>query len=203
MNPSNLHENSLVLIRHGETEWSKTGQHTGTTDLPLLPEGEESARRAGELIADMKFVAAFCSPMQRAQRTAELAGLHNIDIDEDLREWDYGAYEGLTTPQIRTKVDDPSWEIFRNGVTPGKTPGETVEDVAARVSHVIQRVRPMLEDGNVALVAHGHSLRILCAVFLREDIRFAAQLLLDPGAVSKLGYHHRLPAIQVWNRQTA
>lgn len=202
MNPSNQHENSLVLIRHGETQWSKTGQHTGTTDLPLLPEGEACARRAGELLRGMTFVAAFSSPLERAQRTAALAGLTNVQIDDDLREWDYGAYEGLTTPQIRDQLGDQTWEIFRNGVAPGKTPGETVEDVAARVSHVIERVVPLLELGNVALVAHGHSLRILCAVFLREDIRFAAQLLLDPGAVSKLGFHHELPAIQVWNRQT-
>lgn len=203
MNPSNQHENSLVLIRHGETEWSKTGQHTGTTDLPLLPEGEECARRAGEFIRStgMTFVAAFSSPMQRARRTAELVGLTDVQIDDELREWDYGAYEGLSTPQIREQTGDPDWEIFRNGVVPGPTPGETVEDVAARVSHVIERVTPLLRTGNVALVAHGHSLRILCAVFLREPPRFAAQLLLDAGALSKLGFHHGLPTIQVWNRQ--
>lgn len=195
-------ENSLVLIRHGETQWSRTGQHTGTTDLPLLPEGEDCARRAGELISDMHFVATFCSPMQRAVRTAELAGLRDIRLTPELREWDYGGYEGLTTPQIRELTGDPTWEIFKDGVVPGDTPGESVWDVAARVSHVLAKATPLLEQGNVALVAHGHSLRILAAVFLQMSPRFGVRLLLDAGAVSKLGFHHEQSAIQVWNRQT-
>lgn len=195
-------ENSIVLIRHGETEWSRSGQHTGTTDLPLLPVGEECARRAGSVIADMTFAATFCSPMQRARRTAQLAGLHDVEITDELREWDYGGYEGLTTPQIRELTGDPTWEIFKDGVVPGKTPGESVWDVAARVSHVLARATPLLEEGNVALVAHGHSLRILASVFLQLSPRFGARLLLDAGSVSKLGFHHGQPTIQVWNRQT-
>ncbi len=195
------HRNSLVLIRHGETQWSRDGLHTGTTDLPLLPEGEECARRAGKLLQGMHFAGAFCSPLQRARRTAELAGLTNLQIDADLREWDYGGYEGLSTPQIREQLGH-EWEIFEDGVVPGDTPGETVEDVAARVSHVVARAVPLLDHGHVALVAHGHSLRILASVFLREDPRFGAKLMLDAGAVCLLSFYHREPCINVWNRQT-
>lgn len=193
---------SLILIRHGETEWSRTGQHTGTTDLPLLPEGEDCARRAGDVIKDLPRVAAFVSPMQRARRTAELAGITDYTIDADLREWDYGGYEGLTTPQIRERSGDPRWEIFKDGVVPGKTPGETVEDVAARVSHIIERSVPLLDDGNVVVVAHGHALRILATVFLQNVPRLGARLMLDAGAISMLGYYHGNPCIQVWNRST-
>lgn len=195
-------EHSIVLIRHGETEWSRSGQHTGTTDLPLLPEGEACARRAGELLAGMSFVAAFCSPLQRAVRTAELAGLRDVELAPELREWDYGGYEGLTTPQIREQTGDPTWEIFKDGTVPGDTPGESVWDVAARVSHVLAKVTPLLDEGNVALVAHGHSLRILASVFLQMSPRFGARLLLDAGSLSMLGFHHGQPTVQVWNRQT-
>lgn len=195
------HRNSLVLLRHGETEWSRDGLHTGTTDLPLLPEGEACAHRAGELIEGMTFAAVFCSPLQRARRTAELAGLADYTIDEDLREWDYGGYEGRSTAQIRKDLGH-EWEIFADGVVPGRTPGETVEDVAARVSHVIARAVPLLQEGNVALVAHGHSLRILASVFLREEPRFGAKLMLDAGAICLLSFYHAQPCINVWNRQT-
>lgn len=195
-------ENSLVLVRHGQTEWSRSGQHTGTTDLPLLPEGEDAAREVGAMIGHMSFVAAYTSPLQRARDTARLVGLTDVEVDEDLREWDYGGYEGLTRAQIRRLTGEPAWEIFRNGVAPGKTPGETVEDVAARASHVVARVTPLLSEGNVVLVAHGHLLRILTAVFLRMNPRFGARLLLDPGAVSMLGFHHGAPTIQVWNDRT-
>lgn len=193
---------SLILIRHGETEWSRSGQHTGTTDLPLLPEGEECARRAGEVIRDMPRVAAFVSPMQRARRTAELAGISDYQIDADLREWDYGGYEGMTTPQIREQAGNPNWEIFHNGVIPGETRGETVEDVAARVSHVLKSATPMLDEGNVVIVAHGHSLRILATVFLHTVPRLGAKLILDAGAISMLGYYHGNPCVQVWNHST-
>ncbi len=195
------HRNSLVLIRHGETAWSRDGRHTGTTDLPLVPEGEACARRAGELIDGMPFAGVFCSPMQRARRTAELAGLSDPVIDDDLREWDYGGYEGLSTPQIREQLGH-EWEIFQDGVVSGDTPGETVEDVAARVSHVIARAVPLLDRGHVALVAHGHSLRILASVFLREEPRFGAKLMLDAGAVCLLSFYHGRPCVNVWNRQT-
>ncbi|MDQ2851889.1 MAG: histidine phosphatase family protein [Allobranchiibius sp.] len=193
---------SLILIRHGETEWSLSGQHTGTTDLPLLPEGEECARRAGEVIKDMPLAAVFVSPLQRARRTAELAGITDYEIDPDLREWDYGAYEGMTTPQIREQCGNPEWEIFKDGVVPGVTRGETVEDVAARVSHIVEKAVPLLDEGNVVAFAHGHSLRILASVFLQTVPRLGAKLMLDAGAVSMLGYYHGNPCIQVWNRST-
>lgn len=188
----------LVLVRHGETEWSRDGRHTGTTDLPLLPAGEAVARAAGQALAGRRFVAEFVSPLTRALRTAELIGLKNLEIDEDLREWDYGGYEGKSTPQIRDEVGY-DWEIFSHGVVPGETPGETVEDVAARASHVLNRVMPLLERGDVILVAHGHLLRILAAVYLRQEPRFAAQLMLDAGAVCALDHHHDVPGILSWN----
>ncbi|MBA2517642.1 MAG: histidine phosphatase family protein, partial [Solirubrobacterales bacterium] len=144
----------ITLIRHGETEWSKSGQHTGTTDLPLLPEGERAAERAGERLRDVHFDLVRSSPLQRARRTAEIAGLESVEIDDDLREWRYGDYEGRTTPDIRE--ERPGWDIWRDGC-PG---GETIEELAARADAVIARV---LEAGaeRVALVAHGHLLRVL------------------------------------------
>nr|WP_279672316.1 histidine phosphatase family protein [Flexivirga meconopsidis] len=187
------------MIRHGATEWSRNGRHTGTTDLPLLPEGEADARKLRAELEPLDIVATFSSPLQRARRTAELAGLQDVRLDDDLREWDYGGYEGLSTPQIREQLGDPSWEIFADGVVPGDTPGETVEDVAARVSHVVRRVVPLLEMGDVALVAHGHSLRIFAAIFLRQEARMGAQLMLNAGSLSKLGFYHGTPCIQTWN----
>lgn len=192
-------DHSIILIRHGATEWSRDGRHTGTTDLPLLPDGEADARKLREQVAELDIVATFCSPLQRARRTAELAGLTDVRIDYDLREWDYGGYEGMSTPQIREQLDDPSWEIFADGVVPGATPGETVEDVAARVSHVVRKAVPLMEHGNVALVAHGHSLRIFAAIFLRQPARMGAQLMLNAASLSKLGFYHGTPCIQVWN----
>lgn len=192
-------EHSIILIRHGATEWSRNGRHTGTTDLPLLPEGEADARKLRDELTKFDIAATFSSPMQRARRTAELAGLTDVTIDDDLREWDYGGYEGLSTPQIREQLGDPSWEIFADGVVPGATPGETVEDVSARVSHVVRRVVPLLQDGNVALVAHGHTLRIFAAIFLRKGARMGAQLMLNAGSLSTLGFYHGTPCIQSWN----
>lgn len=185
-------------MRHGETQWSRNGRHTGVTDLPLLPAGKAVARAAGQALAGHEFVARFVSPLQRARRTAELIGLSGLEVDEDLREWDYGGYEGLSTAQIREQVGY-AWEIFSNGVVPGETPDETVEDVAARASHVLSRVTPLLEQGDVILVAHGHLLRILAAVYLRQEPRFAAQLMLDAGAVCALDHHHDIPCIDSWN----
>lgn len=185
-------------MRHGETQWSRDGRHTGTTDRPLLPAGEAVARAAGQALAGRHFVAEFVSPMQRARRTAELIGLRKLEIDDDLREWDYGGYEGKSTSQIRDEVGY-DWEIFSHGVIPGETPGETVEDVAARASHVLGRVVPLLDEGDVILVAHGHLLRILTASYLRQEPRFAAQLTLDAGAVSALDHHHDIPCIHSWN----
>ncbi|WP_341947083.1 histidine phosphatase family protein [Microbacterium sp. LWH11-1.2] len=187
----------LVLLRHGETEWSRAGLHTGLTDVPLTPRGEDLARGAGELVADYDFSLVLTSPLQRARRTAELAGLH-ADVDPLLVEWDYGGYEGRSTKDIRTELGY-DWSAFTHGVIRGKTPGETVEEVAARASRVLTRVLPALVDGDVALVAHGHLLRILTAVFLRQAPRFGAQISLDAGSVSVLSYYREQPAILSWN----
>ncbi|MDO5698160.1 MAG: histidine phosphatase family protein [Dermatophilus congolensis] len=188
----------LVLLRHGETEWSKSGQHTGLTDIPLTARGEDLARHAGALVSGYDFKLVLSSPLQRARRTAELAGL-NPEIDPLLVEWDYGGYEGRTTKDIRKELGY-NWTAFSHGVIRGETPGETVEEVAARASRVLTRVLPAMVDGDVALVAHGHYLRILAAVFLRMAPRFGSAITLDAGHVSVLGYYREAPAIIVWNQ---
>lgn len=190
-------QGKLVLLRHGETEWSRTGRHTGRTDIPLTPRGEELARAAGELVRDFDFGLVLSSPLQRARRTAELAGL-SPDIDPLLVEWDYGGYEGRTTKDIRAELGY-NWTAFTHGVIRGETPGETVEEVAARASRVLTRVLPAMASGDVALVAHGHYLRILTAVFLRQAPRFGAAISLDAGSVSVLGFYREQPAILAWN----
>lgn len=188
----------LVLVRHGETEWSKSGQHTGRTDLPLTEHGEELARAAGRVLAGHTFGLVLSSPLQRAARTAELAGLP-AEVDADLMEWDYGSAEGRTTKEIRAELGY-DWSVFADGVSPGATPGERVEEVAARMARVLARAAPVLATSDVALFGHGHALRILATVFLRQESRMAAQLLLDAGSVSVLRYDKEFPAIQTWNR---
>jgi len=190
-------QGKLVLLRHGETEWSRTGRHTGRTDIPLTPHGEDLARAAGELVRDFDFGLVLSSPLHRARRTAELAGL-DADIDPLLVEWDYGGYEGRTTKDIRAELGY-NWTAFTHGVIRGETPGETVEEVAARASRVLTRVLPAMSTGDVALVAHGHYLRILTAVFLRQAPRFGAAISLDAGSVSVLGFYREQPAILAWN----
>ena len=191
-------EGRLVLVRHGETEWSRSGQHTGVTDIELTPAGEEAARSLATPLQSYRFALVLSSPRQRARRTAELAGLC-AEIDDDLAEWDYGAYEGLTTAQVREQLGY-DWTVFEHGVAAGDTPGESVEEVAARASRVVRRATEALASGDVALVAHGHLLRVLTAVFLQKEPRFGAQLLLDAGAVSVLEFERELPAIRMWNR---
>jgi probable phosphoglycerate mutase len=194
-------QGKLVLLRHGETEWSKTGRHTGLTDIPLTAHGEELARAAGELVRGYDFRLVLSSPLQRARRTAELAGL-DAAIDPLLVEWDYGGYEGRTTKDIRAELGY-NWNAFTHGVIRGETPGETVEEVAARASRVLTRVLPAMVDGDVALVAHGHYLRILTAVFLRQAPRFAASISLDAGSTSVLGFSREQPSILAWNHGPA
>lgn len=190
---------SLVLLRHGETEWSRSGQHTGRTDIPLTVRGEQLGERTAELLKGRVFSLVLTSPLQRARRTAELAGLADAEIDDNLMEWDYGGYEGLTTNEIRERVGHP-WTVFGDGVIPGATPGESIEEVAARCHKVIDRVMPYLATDDVALVGHGHCLRILATVFLRQEPRFGAQLKLDAGSVSVLGWERETPAVESWNR---
>ncbi|WP_324417985.1 histidine phosphatase family protein [Phycicoccus sp.] len=188
----------LLLVRHGETEWSRDGRHTGSTDLPLLPAGERDAEALRGPLAAFDVGLVVCSPLQRARRTAELAGLRVDRVDPDLREWDYGGYEGLTTPEIRGRRGD-AWTVFEDGVVPGETPGETVEEVAARASRVLQRVGPDLAAHDVVLVGHGHALRVLTATYLRQEPRFGACVVLDAGALCVLGHEHDRPAIRAWN----
>ncbi len=189
----------LILLRHGETEWSLAGRHTGRTDIPLTPRGEAAAAALAPLLAKRHIVAAFSSPAQRAVRTAELAGLTGATPDPDLWEWDYGGYEGLTTAQIQEQR--PGWSLWRDGVIPGDAahPGETVEQVGARVDRVLGRVLPLLAGGDVALVAHGHVLRVLTARYLRLPPDDGRLFRLDTGTVSTLGTEHDEPVILSWN----
>ena len=191
-------EGSLVLLRHGETEWSRSGRHTGRTDMPLTVRGEQLGARTNELFRGRAFSLVLTSPLQRARRTAQLAGLADAEIDDNLMEWDYGGYEGLTTNEIRERVGHP-WTVFDDGVIPGVTPGESIEEVAARCRKVIDRAMPFLATGDVALVGHGHCLRILASVFLRQELRFGSQILLDAGSVSVLGWEREMPVISSWN----
>lgn len=192
-------QGSLVLLRHGETEWSRSGQHTGRTDVPLSARGEQLGAETGRLLHGRIFSLVLTSPLQRARHTAELAGLIGAEIDDNLIEWDYGGYEGLTTNEIRERVGHP-WTVFGDGVIPGATPGESIEEVAARCRKVIDRAMPFLATGDVALVGHGHCLRILTAVFLGQELRFGSQILLDAGSVSVLGWERQVRVIVSWNR---
>ena len=189
----------LILLRHGETEWSLAGKHTGRTDIPLTPRGEAAAAALAPLLARRHIVAAFTSPAQRAIRTAALAGLAHAKPDPDLWEWDYGGYEGLTTQQIRQIR--PGWYLWRDGVIPGDAehPGETVEQVGERADRVLGRVTPLLADGDVVLVAHGHVLRVLTARYLRLEPTAGRMFRLDTGTVSTLGTEHDEPVITSWN----
>ena len=192
-------QGSLVLLRHGETEWSRSGQHTGRTDVPLSARGEQLGAATGTLLHGRVFSLVLTSPLQRARHTAELAGLVGAEIDDNLMEWDYGGYEGLTTNEIRERVGHP-WTVFGDGVIPGATPGESIEEVAARCRKVIDRAMPFLATGDVALVGHGHCLRILTAVYLGQELSFGSQILLDAGSVSVLGWEREVRVIVSWNR---
>jgi broad specificity phosphatase PhoE len=192
----------VVVVRHGATEWSENGRHTGVTDLPLLPQGEADGRRLRSVLADRHITHAFVSPLRRARETAELAGLTDgrVDcvIDPDLVEVDYGAYEGRTTNDISAELGHP-WSLWQDGVVPGDTPGETLQQVAVRVDRVLDRVRPLLADGDVVLVAHGHVLRILTARWLGLEPEAGALFPLYTGRYGLLGHEHDWPALTGWN----
>jgi probable phosphoglycerate mutase len=190
----------LVLVRHGETEWSKSGQHTGRTDIPLTDNGVEQAKRAGRYLGDRSFALALSSPLQRARDTAHLIGVEP-ELDEDLYEWDYGAYEGLTTPQIKVLRHGP-WDLWTDGVPAGDTPGENAAEVRVRVERILNRARPVLAEGHDAVfVAHGHVLRALGAAWIRLAPQDGAVLKLGTASVSILGYEHGRPVIDAWNIQ--
>lgn len=182
----------VFVIRHGETEWSLSGQHTGTTDVPLTDNGRRQAERMRPVLARQTFSLILVSPLQRARETCGLAGLgEGAIIDPSLMEWNYGEYEGLTPQQIRAKR--PDWLIFRDGC-PG---GETPRQVATRVDRVVARARAA--DGDVALFAHGHVLRVLGARWIGLPPRAGQHFLLNTGTLSVLAFYHEIPAVRIWN----
>ncbi|MDX6276491.1 MAG: hypothetical protein QOJ72_619, partial [Nocardioidaceae bacterium] len=175
----------------GETEWSKSGQHTSTTDLPLTARGEESALTLKGPLAGVEFVQVLTSPRQRAMRTAELAGFPDAEVDEDLVEWAYGDYEGLTTAEIRESV--PGWTIWTSPA-PG---GETAEQVTARLDRVVAKARAV--EGKTLVFAHGHSLRGLAARWLGLDVSEGQRLVLDTATISMLGVDRGTQVVRRWN----
>jgi broad specificity phosphatase PhoE len=199
----------LILLRHGQTEWSKAGKHTGRTDVLLTTVGAASAASLAPMLAKRQIVAVFTSPASRARWTAELANLEGaggrypVRQDPDLWEWDYGGYEGMTTPQIQEQR--PGWYLWRDGVIPGDAehPGETVSQVGERTDRVLARVTPLLRDGDVALVAHGHVLRVLTARYLGLPPDGGRLFRLDTGTISTLGAEHGEPVILTWNVPTS
>ncbi|MFI9767765.1 histidine phosphatase family protein [Streptomyces sp. NPDC052415] len=191
----------LLLVRHGETSWSRSGRHTGLTDVPLTEHGREEARRLVPLIRSHRIGAAFVSPLQRARETAELIGLTSPRIDPDLREWDYGGYEGITTVEIQR--ERPGWFLFTDGVAPGppEHPGESPAQVGERADRVLAKVDAALAntEGVVVLVAHGHFLRVLTARRLGLPPADGALFQLATGTVCRLGTEHGRPVIAGWN----
>ena len=182
----------IYLIRHGETEWSRAGKHTGVTDVVLTEQGRKIARLLQPVLAQEQFVLVLTSPLQRARETCELAGLGKVAVIEpDLMEWNYGEYEGLTTKQIQSAK--PGWSVFHHGC-PG---GETPEQVAARADRVLAKVRAT--NGNVALFAHGHVLRVIAARWVNQPPSFGEHLLLGTATLSVLGYYYDTPALKTWN----
>ncbi|MFF4349124.1 histidine phosphatase family protein [Streptomyces sp. NPDC001530] len=189
----------LLLVRHGETEWSVSGQHTSWTDLPLTQRGEEQAKSLAPLLAGRTFALALTSPLGRAVRTAELAGLYGAVPDPDLHEWDYGGYEGVTTVEIhRTR---PDWYLWNDGVPPGPDghPGESPAEVGRRADRVLSRIEPALGGGDVVLVAHAHFLRVLAARRLGLAPADGRLFQLATGTVSRLSTEHGRPVIAEWN----
>jgi broad specificity phosphatase PhoE len=183
----------VYLARHGETAWSLSGQHTGTTDLPLTPRGEENARLLGELLRGRQIARVYASPLQRARRTCELAGFGaDAQVDPDLVEWNYGDYEGRKTAEVH--VDRPDWQLFRDGC-PG---GESPRQIGDRADRVVAKVRTV--PGDVLIFSSGHFLRVLAARWLGLDAGAGRYLLLSTGSLSVLGYEHqRDPVIRLWN----
>lgn len=186
----------FCLVRHGETEWSRAGRHTGTTDVPLTPTGERQACSLATLLADVRPALVLTSPRQRARRTAELAGLADVapvEVDADLAEWTYGDYEGITTPEIRRTR--PDWTIW-TGDPPG---GETAEDVRVRADRVLAKIRAALGQGPVVAIGHGHFSRVLTARWLGLPVSSGGMFVLGPASPCLLGTEHGRPAVHRWN----
>ena len=190
-----LHQPQLVLLRHGETEWSRTGKHTSVTDVPLTTEGERRARALEPVLADRDFGLVLSSPRQRAVRTAELAGFAGrIDLTEDLVEFDYGVFEGRTSDEIHE--ERPEWDLWRDGAPDG----ETAAEVRVRVERVIARAQTVLDAGHdVLAVAHGHVLRALAAAWIDLPPEGGAKLVLSTAGLAALGHEHGNRVIDLWN----
>ena len=185
----------IFLVRHGETEWSLNGRHTGTTDIPLTERGRAIARNLRPVLAEHAFALVLTSPLARARETCELAGLSSAIVEPDLAEWNYGAYEGLTPAEIDARR--PGWMIFRDGCPGGETPAE----IGARVDRVIARVHEV--GGDVALFAHGHVLRVLVARWIGLEPLAGRHFRLGTATLSVLGRYRDAPAIEIWNAPLA
>lgn len=183
----------LWIVRHGETEWSRSGQHTSFTEMTLTDHGREKAREVAPLLSSVEFCRVFSSPMERALETADLAGFPDPDLSEDLREWNYGSYEGVTTDVIRKEV--PDWSIWSHGPPED---GETHEQVSSRADRFIEEVRGL--GGAVLAFGHGHMMRVITARWLDLPAAEGKSFVLDAGAISVLGAEHEWPAIRTWNQ---
>jgi broad specificity phosphatase PhoE len=180
------------LVRHAETEWSTSGRHTGRTDVPLTDAGRERARELGTRLGGHAFALVLVSPLERARETARLAGLGDAaQVRDDLLEWDYGDYEGITTPDIR--VERPDWYLWRDGVPNG----ESADEVSARCDRVIAEI--LAAAGDVAVFAHGHVLRALSARWVQEPVSFGGRLYLSTGSLCVLGFEREVRVIRLWN----
>jgi len=194
--PVSREEQKVYLLRHGETEWSLNGRHTGVTDIPLTENGRIAARLLKPILAKVTFSLVLTSPLQRARETCELAGLGQFaNVEPNLIEWNYGEYEGLKTEQIRSTR--PGWSVFRDGC-PG---GESPEQVGARADRVITKVRTAA--GNVALFGHGHFSRVLAARWINLSANYGENFLLDTATLNILSYYRESPAFQIWNAPIA
>lgn len=188
--------NEIVLVRHGETEWTRSGRHTGRTDIPLTDRGRKEAVAVGEALRERRFALALTSPLARASETSRLAGFADVAQSRvELMEWDYGAYEGRRTIDIRE--ERPGWTLWREGV-PG---GESAAEIGARADRVIDELRSI--DGDAVVFAHGHFLRVLAARWLGLEPSDGRLFALDPATISILGYERETPVIRVWNMGAA
>jgi probable phosphoglycerate mutase len=181
----------ITLVRHGETEWSRSGRHTGRTDVPLSDAGRQQAKLVGTKLADRRFARVLTSPLSRAVETCRLAGMGEGEPCEDLLEWDYGAYEGQTTDDIRT--DRPGWLLWRDGVPQGERPA----DVSGRADRLVAMLREI--SGDVICFAHGHILRMVAARWVGMGPDGGSRLALDPATISVLGYEREVAVIGLWN----
>ncbi|HEY7947835.1 MAG TPA: histidine phosphatase family protein [Acidimicrobiales bacterium] len=192
--PSDQGRSRLVAVRHGATAWSRALRHTGRSDIPLEPEGREQAREVGRRLAGHRFALILTSPLTRARETGALAGVAPAEVCDDLREWDYGAYEGRTTADIRAEA--PDWSLWRDGVPDG----ESLEEVGRRADRVVALVRRA--PGDVLVFAHAHILRVVAARWLGSPPDAGAQWVLDPATISVLGWERETPVVQRWNVTT-